>query len=124
MLDQILAFTFHYRSLQRNVYLSGRGFVPMSPCRYACCLGAKARNKVLGLLRQRKLLSSREIGRRWNPSVFTGISFILMKAFALMVFHTKGWPGRYTSVHACVQGRRGAEIKVSSFTLKLNQASA
>lgn len=94
--------------------------MPMSPCRYACCLGA--RNKVLGLLRQRKLLSSREIGR-WNPSVFTGISFILMKAFALMVFHTKGWPGRYTSVHACVQARKGAEIKVNSFILKLNQAS-
>lgn len=70
----------------------------MSPCRYACCLCAKARNEVLGLLRQRKLLNSRETGRHSNHSVFTRISSIVMKAFVLMVFHTKGWPVR---IHKC-----------------------
>lgn len=64
----------------------------MSPCRYACCTCAKARNKVLGLSRQRELLNSREIGRDSNPSVLTRISFIVMEA--LMIFCTKGWLGR------------------------------
>ena len=100
MLDQILAFTFCYQSLQKNVDLSSRGSVPMSPCRYACCLCAKARNEVLGLLRQTKLSNSRETGRNSNPSVFTRISFIVMKAFALMIFHTKGWSVR---IHECTR---------------------
>lgn len=108
MLDQILAFTFCYRSLQKNVDLSSRGSAPMSPCRYASCLGAKARNEVLGLLRQRKLLNSRETGRNWNPRVFTRISFIVMKAFALMIFHTKGWPvRRHKCADVCVREVRG-----------------
>lgn len=108
MLDETLAFAFCYQSLQKNVDLSSRGSVPVSPCRYACCVCAKARNEVLRLLRQRKLLNSREIGRNLNPSGFPRISFTVMKAFALMIFHTKGWPVRI-QVCVCVREEKGRE---------------
>lgn len=64
----------------------------MSPCRYSV-LSIPKPEIGLGLLRQRKLSSSRESGRSLNPGVFTGTGFILTKAFALMLFHTNGWPG-------------------------------
>lgn len=107
MLDQILAFTFCYQSLQKNVDLSSRGSVPMSPCRYACCLCAKARNEVLGLLRQRKLLNSTEIGRNLNPSVFTRIFFHSNEGFCINDFSHKGVASQDTRVCMCV--RKGGE---------------
>jgi len=101
MLDQILAFTFHYRSLQKNVYLNSRGSVLMSPCRYACCLCAKARNEILGLLRQRKLLNSRKL-EETQILVFL-LEFLYSKeGFCINDFSHKGVASQDTRVCVCV----------------------
>lgn len=76
--------------------------MPMSPCRYTCCPCVKTRNEVLGLLRQRKLLNSQETGRSSNPSVFTRISFIGMKAKSFDDFSQEGVASQDTRVCLCV----------------------